>query len=167
MYTSSAVPTSIPSSGVVTRGHSTPDARVETRRQDTTDGFPVGLIPQLIDVLTILTEGQGLLSGKIRAARLNESSHSIPIVEQLNRLQIPVGQPVVVDSNSTSFETRRTRPAEHSEKVAGEHSSGPAVDPVPLESATLSGTTTSPMHRDYNFFDELDERLASLQDPNG
>jgi hypothetical protein len=214
MYSSSACPTSIPSSDVATRVHPAIDARIETRRQDTTDGFPVGLIPQLIDVLHILTEGQGLLSGKIRAARLDESSHSGQIVEQLDRFQIPVGQPVV-GSSSTPFEAPRTRPAEHSEldgettgahtfgidcpsdpgvevggpvaspasvpesapstdspstmntKVTGELSNGPVADSVPLESAASAGTTASPLYRDYNFFDELDAKLASLQDRAG
>ena len=200
MYSSSAYPNSIPSSDVATRDHPAIDDRIETRRQDTTDGFPVGLIPQLIDVLHILTEGQGLLSGKIRAARLDESSHS--------------GRHVV-GSSSTPFETPRPRPAEHGEldeettrantfginypsdpgvevggpvaspanvpesapssdspattntKVTGEPSNGPVANSVSLESEASAGTTASPLHRDYNFFDELDAKLASLQDSTG
>ncbi len=213
MHTSPAYPTSVPSSDVVARDNPAIDARIEARRQDATAGFPVGLIPQLIDVLHILTEGQSFLSGKIRAARLDESDHSIPNVEQLDRFQIPVEQSVV-GRNSASLETPRPRPAERTGfygqatrvstisvdcpsvpgldfggtvaspasvpgsapssdptriniKEAGRSSSGPHVDSVPLEPATPDGTTALRLHRDYNFFDELDARLATLQDPTG
>jgi hypothetical protein len=196
MHSSSANPTPIPSSDVATRDHSAVDARMETRRQDTTEGFPVGLIPQLIDVLHILTEGQGLLSGKLRAARLDESSHSCRHV---------------VGSSSTPFEIPRARPAEHGEldgettransfgmnypsdpgADVGDPVASPASVPesapssdspttinarvtnepvahsVSLESEASAGTSASPLHRDYNFFDELDAKLASLQDSSG
>jgi hypothetical protein len=51
--------------------------------------------------------------------------------------------------------------------VTGELSNGPVADSVPLESAASAGTTASPLYRDYNFFDELDAKLASLQDRAG
>ena len=104
MYSSSAYPTTIPSSDLVTRDLPAVDARIGTRRQNTTAGFPVGLIPQLIDVLHILTEGQDLLSRKIRTARLDESRDPVPIVEQIERFEIPAVRPIV-DSGSATVET--------------------------------------------------------------
>jgi hypothetical protein len=212
MYSSSAYPTTIPSSELVTSVHAAIDPRSGTRAQDTSGGFPVGLIPQLIDVLHILTEGQDLLSRKIRSARHDESSRSIPIDEQLECFQIPAGQPVVGDgspavetpripsSGDIEFDGQTTRantlgincpsvpgveageadtspvsvldsaPASDSPVVAsadvmGEPSSGSLARSVLVDSAAPAETTPSPLRRDYNFFDELDARLASLQNP--
>jgi hypothetical protein len=214
MNSSSAYPTSVVSSDAPKLDPPAVDARIEARHQDTADGFPLGLIPQLIDVLHILTEGQCLLSGKIRAARLDEASHSVAIVGRLDCLQIAVEQPVVVGS-STPPESPHALRAEQSEleeetpwaatfdvdcptdpgvevggavvpsasvpisvpssespaavnvKMTGVHSSGLDVESVSLESALPSRTAASPLRRDYNFFDELDARLASLQEPTG
>jgi hypothetical protein len=212
MYSSSAYPITIPSSDLVTRDRPAIDAPIGRRRQDTTAGFPVGLIPQLIDVLHILTEGQDLLSRKIRTARHDESSNAVPIVEQLEHFQIPAGQPVV-SSGSAVVETPSTPPSDDVEfdggatatkafgidcpsdpgmKVGGADtppandpdsasrsdspeigspdaiantSSASVIQPVPLHSAPPAETTTAPLRRDYNFFDELDANLASLPDP--
>ena len=209
---SSAYPTSIPSSNLVTRDRSAIDDRIGIRRQHRSDAFSVGLIPQLIDVLRILAEGQDLLSCKIRAARIEGSSHSVPILEHLERFQVAVGQPIV----GTGFPTdgvRRTPPTEDtgfdwesaranthgshygpdpgtevgdvdtatasvlesappsdptavgSANTTGDPSSVPITQPVLLDLVPPTGTTTSPLRRDYNFFDELDARLATLHDP--
>ena len=213
MYSSSAYPTSIPSSDLVTRDLHAVDARIGTRRQNTTAGFPVGLIPQLIDVLHILTEGQDLLSRKIRTARLDESRDPVPIVEQIERFEIPAVRPIV-DSGSATVETPPTPPSEDIEfdgettpanffgmdhrsdpgiedggadtppagvpdsaspsdspaltsaEAMGDPLSVSVVQSVPLDSVPpAEPTTTSSLRRDYNFFDELDAKLASLQDP--
>ena len=55
----------------------------------------MGLIPQLIDVLRILTEGQDLLSRKIRSALLEESNQPFSNVEQDERLQVPAARPIL------------------------------------------------------------------------
>ena len=88
MYSSSTYETSSPSSDLVATDHPAVDTRTGTRGHDSASGFSVGLIPQLIDVLRILTEGQDLLSRKIRSALLEESSHPFSIVEQDERLQV-------------------------------------------------------------------------------
>jgi hypothetical protein len=111
MYSSSAYPTTIPSSVLVTTNRPAIDAPMGKRRQDTAAGFPVGLIPQLIDVLHILTEGQDLLSRKIRMARQDGSSNAVPIVEHLEHFQIPAGQPVVT-GGSAGAETPSAPPSE-------------------------------------------------------
>ena len=212
MYSSFAYPTTIPSSDLVTRDHSAIEARVGTRRQDTTAGFPVGLIPQLIDVLHILTEGQDLLSRKIRAARHDELHHSAPIVEQLELPHIPAGPPLVGNGSHAveppripspgdiafDGETMRANtlgidcpsdagveaggaetppasvtdsaPASDSSVVASadamsEPSSRSLARSVLLDSESPAARTPSPSRRDYNFFDELDASLASLQNP--
>jgi hypothetical protein len=214
MYSSSAYPASIAPSEVVTTDRRAIDAPIETRRQDATDGISIGLIPQLIHVLHILTEGQELLSRKIQEAKLDEASRSFSAVAHLNRFQIPTRQPVV-GSDTTPFEPPSTPTTKHSESdgettpantfgiawpadlstevhsgapsspsdpdsapasdsqaivnatAPSEPMSVPKVDSVQKESAAPAGTTESPLHRDYNFFDELDARLASLQDPPG
>lgn len=111
MYSSSAYPITIPSSDLVTRDRPAIDAPIGKRRQETTAGFPVGLIPQLIDVLHVLTEGQDLLSRKIRAARHDESRRAVPLVGQLERFQIPAGQPIL-DSGSATVETPSSPPSD-------------------------------------------------------
>jgi hypothetical protein len=213
MYSSSAHPTAIPSSDLVTRDLPAVDPRIGTRRQNTTAGLPLGLIPQLIDVLHILTEGQELLSHKIRTARLNESRDPVPIVEQIERFEIPAVRPIV-DNGSATVEKPPTPPSEDIEfdgettpanffgmdrrsdpgieaggadippagvpdstspsdspavtsaDAMGDPSSASVVQSVPLDSVPpAETTTTSSLRRDYNFFDELDAKLASLQDP--
>jgi hypothetical protein len=212
MYSSSAYPTPIPSSDLVTKDRPATHARIETRRQDKTAGFPVGLIPQLIDVLRILTEGQDLLSRKIRAARHDDSSHSVPIVERLECFQIPGVQPIV-SSGSDPLEAPPTPPSEDIEfdgettrantfgigrpsnpdievggldtpparvpdsatpfdspavttiNAMGDPSCAPVAQSAPLDSVPPAETTASPLRRNYNFFDELDARLAGLQHP--
>jgi hypothetical protein len=43
-------------------------------------------------------------------------------------------------------------------------SSGPSDPTDRIDSAPPVETTTASLNRDYNFFDELDSRLADLQD---
>ena len=211
MYSSSASPTTNRSSDLVTRDRPAVDFRTGTL-PDTTAGFSVGLIPQLTEILHVLTEGLDLLAHKVRAARHDESAHSTSHAEQLERVQIPTGPPVAGSGRATvetprpprediEFDGEHTRadisgigdtpdpgidfggadapfasfpdsaplsyPLEvTSAGAADEPSSGPVVQSMPLN-ATPPATTASPLRRDYNFFDELDARLASLQDPTG
>ena len=51
---------------------------VSSRSEDVTDFSSKGLLPQLIDVLHALTEGQELLSRKVREARLEHYRHMEP-----------------------------------------------------------------------------------------
>jgi hypothetical protein len=208
MYSSSDYRTSIPSSDLVTKDRPVIDARIGTRREDAAAGFSVGLIPQLIDVLHVLTEGQVLLSRKIRAARLDESSPTAAIAEPPGRFEIPAGQsgsPTVGTARATGPEdivfdpgTMPTStsvidcPPDPGVEVGGVDTASAGVlesappshqpamtlgdvpnDPPPrpvtqpemLESVPPAESTASPLRRDYNFFDELDARLASLNDP--
>lgn len=212
MYSSSAYQTSTSLSDLVTREQPAAVTQIGTRPDDTTAGFSVGLIPQLIDVLRILTEGQDLLSRKIRTAVLEESSHSIAIDEQVEHIQFPAAPPTidsgsppagsrVPTSSDIHFEDTTTRAdtvdcdptSDPGVEVAGADipsSSKPGFTPVsdrlmatrgdasddhsnePVVQSALLGaapdeTAASPLRRDYNFFDELDARLAGLGNSTG
>lgn len=204
---SSAYLTTFPSSDLATSDLAAVDSRMDTPRQDSSAGIPVGLLPQLIDVLHALTEGQHLLSYKIRSARRVE-----PQAEQGEPISIPAGHSLVRDG-SADVVTPLTAPsrdklmdeqaapltvhsvgrsAESGVEASGvehplasfpdslgllgspevtntdvtlEPSSDAAVQSAPLNPVTLGAPSTSPLRRDYNFFDELDARLASLRDP--
>ena len=208
MYSSSTYESSSPSSDLLATDHPAVDAR-RTRGHDSASGFSVGLIPQLIDVLRILTEGQDLLSRKIRSALLEESNQPFSNVEQDERLQVPAAQPIL-DGGTTLAETSRIptskdaqfdgattrsntlgiRCASDSYVDVGEtetspsskpdftpvsslltvaradrkddrHFGGSMVQPVASNSVP-DEPTASLLHREYNYFDELDAMLASL-----
>ena len=209
MYSSSTYESSSPSSDLLATDHPAVDARIGTRGHDSASGFSVGLIPQLIDVLRILTEGQDLLSRKIRSALLEESNQPFSNVEQDERLQVPAAQPIL-DGGTTLAETSRIptskdaqfdgattrsntlgiRCASDSYVDVGETETSPSSKPdfTPVSSLLtvaradrsddrhFGGSMVRPvasnsvpdeptallLHRDYNYFDELDAMLASL-----
>jgi hypothetical protein len=206
-----APPTSIPSISLISGDHALIDARIWTR-QDTTEGFSVGLIPQLIDVLQVLTDGQDLLLRRIRAARLGESSHSVSHVEPLEGLQVDVGQSrpdaevdvggrhrapsqemnvdedaVQAGSNGVGYARDRgvavgrahaadahadarqpplpaePRPTPKPDTVS-DPSDRPAALSIRADGLPPNETAEEALRRNYNFFDELDAKLASLRD---
>ena len=215
MCSSPAYPTSAPSGGSTT-GHCSPTFRpVSSRSEDVTDFSSKGLLPQLIDVLHALTEGQELLARKVREARLEHYRRTDPVVERdpqtapsdplASRIFVDTGpdtsvgirreQPSgTIDSNAhpTSFDGSANGPRPEPSSGASEAPVGSTVreasSPPPAEYVTDTDTpadvlgegsaqtdwldqrppseeTTAPLNRDYNFFDELDARLADLQDP--
>ena len=190
---------------------------VSTRSEDVADFSSKGLLPQLIDVLHALTEGQELLSRKVREARLEHYRHTEPVAD--GRLQsepshLLTPRTFVGTDPHASIGTRREPRSDNMEIDVGPTSvndfgNGPWLDPsigastapvtstdpeatspptppaaivtyadtpadVPTEAsvqtdwpdpAPPNGTTTASLNRDYNFFDELDARLADLQNP--
>ena len=190
---------------------------VTARREDAADISSKGLLPQLIDVLQALTEGQESLSRKVRDARLEYTCHPAPDVERYPQAEpsdFVAPRSFVVTSPNASIEIRRESPTDNVELGAGPTSdngvgngslsepsigvsaapvsvtvpeaASPSNPPAPivthagtpadlssemsartdrLNSARPGETTTAPLNRDYNFFDELDARLADLQDP--
>lgn len=211
MCSSPVYPTSAPLGDHITGDRSAP-----TRSEDVTDISSKGLLPQLIDVLHALTQGQELLSRKVRDARLEHSLHSATTIERRPQAE-PVDDPSsrVSRSPDGSTEVHGIPPTTKGELGAG-HTSidvvGNAPSPEPaggtatapeiasavpdstsrsdasesiatpsgvvadasseasaphneLNSAQPAETTIKePLKRDYNFFDELDARLAELKD---
>ncbi len=195
----------------------TGDRATTARSEDMTDISSKGLLPQLIDVLHALTEGQELLSRKVRDARLEQTCHSAPVVERCPQAEpsdFASPRSFEVASLNASIGVRREPPTDNVELGAGltsvngfgngslpEPSIGvsaaPASATIPeaaspsnppaaivthagthadlssetsartnwLNSAGPGETTTAPANRDYNFFEELDAKLADLQDP--
>jgi hypothetical protein len=185
------------------------------RSEDVTEISFKGLLPQLIDVLHALTDGYESLSRKLRDARLEDTCHSVPVVERClqagpsedprssvgSRPNVSIGirrEPTMdnieVDTGRTSVSgfgngsvpeprigvsvvpVSATVPeaASPSDPPAaiGSHpdtladlSSETSARPDGLNSAEPGKTTTARVNRDYNFFDELDARLAGLKDP--
>src|ERR1700728_2281744 len=80
MCSSLAYPTSAPLGDPMTTERAAICGPVTARGEDMTNISSKGLLPQLIDVLHALTEGQELLSRKVRNARLEHSSHMTPVV---------------------------------------------------------------------------------------
>jgi hypothetical protein len=218
-----ADPTSAPLGGLMIGDRAVGDP-VTARREDAADVCSKGLLPQLIDVLHTLTEGQESLSRKIRDVRLEHTCHSAPVVERCPQAEPPnfaAPRPFVGTSPNGSIEIRREPPTDNVELRTGpasDNSFGNGSSPEPsigVSAAPLSATvpeaespsnptasasnppavtvthagtpadlssetsartdwlnaarpvetTTAPLNRDYNFFDELDARLADLQDP--
>ncbi len=212
MCPSPAYPTSAPLSGLITG-----DGDATARSEDVTDISSKGLLPRLIDVLHALTEGQELLSRKVRDARLEYTCHSATVVERCSLAKpsdFAAPRSIVGTSPNASIGIRREPPADNVELGAGPtsangfgngslpeasigFSAAPVGATVPeaaspsnppaaivthagtpadlssetsartdwLNSARPGETTTAPLNRDYNFFDELDARLSDLQDP--
>jgi hypothetical protein len=175
------------------------------------------LLPQLIDVLHALTEGQEFLSRKVRDARLDYTSHSARIVGTCRPVEpsdFAASGSFVGASPFGSIEIRRELSTDKVDLGAGptsvngfgngslpdrsievsavprnttipeaappcnppaaivadagtpaDHSSEPSARSDWLNLARPGETSTAPLNRDYNFFDELDSRLADLQDP--
>ena len=211
MCSSPAYPTSALLGGPITGDRTAIDAPFTTRSEDVIDISSKGLLPQLIDVLHRLTEGQELLSGKIRDARLEYTCHSDPVrrdVPQLSLLPLPTRVPLwvpapMVPSEFTGIpQSDRCRVGCETDVVNGSgnaslpetlgapappasatvqverptnppagivtHAGTPAdpsseistLVPKGLNSAPPGRQTTTPLNRDYNFFDELDARLV-------
>jgi|GEM_PF-4945028 len=194
----------------------TEDRAATARSEDVTGISSEGLLPQLIDVLHALTEGQELLSRKVRNARLEYTSRST-LVERCPQVEpsdFAAPRSLVGTSPNASIGIRQEPPTDNIESGAGptsvngfgngsspEPSIGASAAPISatvpeaaspsnppativthadtpadlsnetpartdwLNSAGLGETTRAPSNRDYNFFDELDARLAGLQDP--
>jgi hypothetical protein len=192
---------------------------VAARSEDMPDVSSKGLLPQLIDVLHALTEGQKLLSLKVRDARLGRSVHVIPITEgrrQTAHSDLAGLRPFVGTNQTAAIGTRQVQPPKVTAELSMgststnglgdgslpdpiEASAAPMSMAVPVEAAPLpspseatvtdtstgtdllnetsartdrlfdpvlpNGATGAPLNHDYNFFDELDSRLADLQIP--
>ncbi len=89
MSTSPAYPTSAPLGSSMTADGAVICGPVKARREDVTDIRSKGLLPQLIEVLHALTEGQESLSRKVRNARLEHSCHLTPVVERFPQTEPP------------------------------------------------------------------------------
>jgi hypothetical protein len=70
-----------PLGGLMTADNAAIGGLLTTRSEEVTDVTTKGLLPQLIDVLQALSEGQELLSRKIREATLEHTCRSAPVVE--------------------------------------------------------------------------------------
>jgi hypothetical protein len=193
---------------------------VTARNEDVTDVPSKGLLPQLIDVLHALTEGQELLSLKVRDARLEHSRHMIPVIEgrsQTAHSDLAGSRTFVSTNHTATIGIRQDQPpTETAELGAGPTSANgfgngslprpiigvspapvsvtvpEAVAPPPnppaaivthagtggdlssetsvwtdrfIDPARPSEATMASLNHDYNFFDELDSRLADLQGP--
>ena len=218
MCSSPAYPTSAPLGDSTNADRSPTFHPVSSRSEDVTDFSSKGLLPQLIDVLHALTEGQELLSRKVQEARLEHQRHTKHIVEGRMKAQPsdPLApRPLVGADPDTSIGICREQQSSGSfESGAGPTSAndfgnGPRPEPshgsstVPVSSTVTEAsaplnppaatanyadtsaevssetsvqtdwpdpappteTTTASLNRDYNFFDELDARLADLQNP--
>jgi hypothetical protein len=139
---------------------------------DDPEGVPLGLLPQLIEVLHALTEGHDALSRQLRVVRLeitNEgwlgpeeslSPHSESGTSFTEGAAPPVGGKIHSDVlaatlDQGAFPSTASVPLGHQVDQPGPRSVGKATDD------DLPG---APVNRNYNFFDELDARLADLPD---
>jgi hypothetical protein len=156
-----------------------------SRSEDLTDISFKGLLPQLIDVLTALAEGQELLSRKIRDAKLAYSGDSNPVVNSMHAAtsDIAIPDPLTGGTSfSSSLPIRAQSPTDQGDLGAGRPSGngdGNGSSPRPSSGTDLSSaatartdwlnssddTGTDALNYNYNFFDELDARLADLHDP--
>jgi len=141
----------------VTRDRAAIGGPLTVRSEDLTHISVNGLLPQLIDLLHALTEGQELLSRKVRDARLEYTCQPAPVDERCPHTE-PSDSAVPRSFMGTS--PNAGTPADPSNETSTRtdwlNSARPGVE-----------TTTAQSNRDYNFFDELDARLADLQDPPG
>lgn len=196
----STSPTAATSDGLTTR-RSHADTGLHARQSD--DGvdvtLPDGLLPQLIQVIHVLSDGQNILSCRIRAARIEFSNH----FERDTEIELPPWQPRPIPTDPIptdrvlqgpapieSVLSVETVPGSVPPSAAPPSPGAPARKSLPSELVNLppgptlddvtERTTTnwrSPSRseepnmvtadRNYNFFDELDARLADLHaDPD-
>ena len=217
MYLSPAYSTLAPSGGSTTRDTAVFCGPVSAPSEDVSHLPSKGLLPELIDVLHALTEGQELLTRKVRDATVEHGCHSVPVVERCRRAEssdCDARRTSVVTSANASVGMRSERTSDKTELGArgstsvdnsgngslpepsmGDsaapvnatvHAPSPSIPPLPivtdvgspnhlshgtpvradeLNSAQSDETTSESLNRDYNFFDELDARLADLPDP--
>jgi len=201
--------------GSMTDDRTAIDGPVLARSENATEISPKGLLPQLIDVLNALAEGQQLLSRKIRIAKLDYARDSALVFDgspeadpsdvaalrsfvgtnpaasngahresatdigDLGARQTSVNgngsspersvgvseRPVNVEVPKTaSLSTPPATVVTHADTRAA-NSGETSARTDRLDSAPSDDTTAEPLNRDYNFFDELDARLADLQEP--
>lgn len=210
-----AGPTSAPLGGSMIEDRAVVDHSGTARSEDLSDISSKGLLPQLIDVLHALAEGQELLSRRIRDAKVDYARDSVPVVERCPRAEssdVATPHSLVGASPAASIGIRSEAPTDKGDLGPGppsvngyadgsspEPSTGataatvnltvpeaapPSNPPVAivtptdlsreaaartdwLNPALPDDTATEALNRNYNFFDELDARLADLQDPAG
>jgi hypothetical protein len=165
---------------------------VRARSEAVPDISSKGLLPQLIDVLRALAEGQEQLLRKVREAKLENSSSSVHVVERYPQAEADNGElrgPTAANcpGNGSSSEpgieasvgrgpaTAPGAPPLSNPLTETQTDVGPAADlssdmspgTEGLNSARHGETATGmgTKNHNYNFFDELDARLADLQDP--
>jgi hypothetical protein len=193
----------------VTEAEAAVDLSGSARTKDATDISSKGLLPQLIEVLHALTQGQELLSSKIRKAELEYAR--VPVVDRCPQAEASaIGiTPAFVGARPNASRGIRPEPSiDGGDLGAGPINGdgnvprpGPSIasseahvngtmpgserlsDPLAasvmptgypseraartdrLDSARPDDTTTELLNRNYNFFDELDARLADLKGP--
>lgn len=157
-----------------------------------TDISSKGSIPQLTDVLYLLTDSQELLLQKIRSMRteITGSTRSEAVRRTANVANVtPSIGPKEMSTDHTPALPKREMPA--SASYPSNVSSAPGVTILPVRDLTLRETAiteratpantntpgsdavdsspsnaSSTADRNYNFFDDLDERLADLGGPD-
>jgi hypothetical protein len=140
------------------------------------DVSPWESVPQLFDVLVALTESQQRLLAKVRALRDENGSHEVEIASpQPNVVSDPERQMPGPETAERAYEAHRTLPLDAPLKIPDPTRT--AVVEVQLETTTLSSQATmesagassegGSKDRNYNFFDELDAKLARMDDAGG
>ena len=158
-----------------------------------TDTSPKGPLPQLTDVLYLLTDSQELLLSKIQSVRVEcaRSTHSAaqrtpPTVNATPSAELEL---MSTDDNAAAAVREKPAPPSPSSKSPSLNGTGrvPVVTVLPRDDLTLSETTTETetqitahadlaepvpsvptdsANRSYNFFDDLDKHLADLERPD-
>jgi hypothetical protein len=115
-----------------------------------TDISSKGLLPQLIDVLHALAEGQELLSRKVRNARLEHNDHMTLFVQTCRQSEFSdfAGpRPFVGNGPTTSIGTLRGHPSDNVELGAGPtsiESFSNGSSPESIGSSAVSASATVP-----------------------
>lgn len=149
-------------------------------------------LPQLTDVLYLLTDSQELLLLKIQGMRMEYARSTRSAAERtpstVNATPSTKLELISTDDNAAHAVREKPGPASPSSNVTGPV---PVMTVLPLDDLTLSETTTAETatqitahaavsdlvdsapsiptdsaNRSYNFFDDLDERLADLERPD-
>ncbi len=159
-----------------------------------TDISSKGSIPQLTDVLYLLTDAQELLLLKIQRMRteIAGSTRSGAVRRAANVINVTPSVGLdEVSKDDTAALAKRAMPASASQisptsaESSNVTSRVPAVTVLPLNDPTTETATQTTTHtlgsdavdsspsnahsaadRNYNFFDDLDERLADLEGPD-